>query len=173
VKKTSRFHLINTRTCLPMVKSILIFVLMSLLAFDTVKAKQSGFGIGVIIGEPTGLSAKLWTENSAAFDAAIAWSLEDERYMHLQGDFLFHRSNIAGIKKGKLLPYYGIGGRVQFGEKNTVGVRIPFGINYVFERSHFDVFLEFVPLLDIVRASEFDLDGAIGIRYFFGKDTPK
>lgn len=173
MKKLSRFHLINTKTWFIIIRSILIFMLMSLLASDTVKAQQSGFGIGVIIGEPTGISAKLWTENSAAFDAGIAWSLEDERHMHLHGDFLFHRSNIAGIKKGKLLPYYGIGGRVQFGEKNKVGVRVPFGINYVFERSHFDVFLEIVPLLDIVPASEFDLDGAIGIRYFFGKDTPK
>jgi hypothetical protein len=36
-----------------------------------------GFGLGVIVGNPTGLSFKVWTGGSSAFDAAAAWSLDD------------------------------------------------------------------------------------------------
>ncbi len=33
---------------------------MMLLAFSGVKAQEKGFGLGVIVGEPTGISAKGW-----------------------------------------------------------------------------------------------------------------
>lgn len=39
-----------------------------------VAAQDHGFGMGIILGEPTGLSAKAWTSNDNAFDFALAWS---------------------------------------------------------------------------------------------------
>ena len=36
-------------------------------------AQQRKFGLGVIIGEPTGLSAKLWTSSVNAFDFGLGW----------------------------------------------------------------------------------------------------
>jgi len=46
-------------------------------------------------------------------------------------------------------------------------VRIPLGINYIFEKVPLDIFLEFVPLLDLVPGTNFRLKGAVGIRYYF------
>jgi hypothetical protein len=39
--------------------------------------EKNDFGLGIILGCPTGLSAKLWLSKSSAFDAATAWSFSD------------------------------------------------------------------------------------------------
>ena len=49
-----------------------------------------------------------------------------------------------------------------------LGARVPVGIAYVTRRSILDVFLEVVPLLDLVPNTDFGLNAAIGIRYRFG-----
>ena len=44
------------------------------LSFGSVSAQDSGFGAGFILGEPTGVSAKLWLSKDDAIDYAAAWS---------------------------------------------------------------------------------------------------
>ena len=50
---------------------ILLFILTSR-AFS----QSSGFGIGVIIGEPTGISLKHWMSQTTALDAGVAWGFD-------------------------------------------------------------------------------------------------
>jgi hypothetical protein len=152
-----------------MIRSIIFLVLTAVLVWGSVQAQDRGFGLGVILGEPTGISGKLWTGHGTAIDGAVAWSFEKESSMHLHGDILHHSSNRARVDEGKLLFYYGIGGRVKFEDKSKVGIRVPLGINYLFANSPLDFFLEIVPILDLAPKTDFSLNGAIGIRYFFGK----
>jgi hypothetical protein len=152
-----------------MVRSIILLALLPMLIYSTAEAQNNSFGLGVIIGEPTGISGKLWTGYNTAIDGAVAWSFEKESSMHLHGDLLFHSFNRARVDKGKLLLYYGIGGRIKFEDDSKVGVRVPLGINYLFADSPLDFFLEIVPILDLAPKTDFSLNGAIGIRYFFGK----
>ena len=44
---------------------------------------------------------------------------------------------------------------------------IGYVLNYIFETSPFDVFLEVVPVLDLAPDTEFDFNAAIGARFFF------
>jgi len=150
-----------------MVRWIMVFVLTAVLACATAEAQESGFGLGVILGEPTGISGKLWIEDSKAIDGAVAWSFEKESAVHVHADLLFHSSNISKVEKSKLLFYYGIGGRIKFEDDSKAGVRVPLGINYLSSGAPLDIFLEIVPLLDLAPSTEFDLNAAIGIRYFF------
>src|SRR5262245_41316938 len=53
-------------------------------------AAHDGAGLGIIVGEPTGVSAKIWVGGNTALDAAAAWSFADEGALHLHGDFLAH-----------------------------------------------------------------------------------
>jgi len=152
-----------------MIRSIIFLVLTALLVCGSVQAQDRGFGLGVILGEPTGISGKLWTGHGTAIDGAVAWSFEKESSMHLHGDILHHSFNRTRIDEGKLLLYYGIGGRVKFEDESKVGIRVPLGINYLFANSPLDFFLEIVPVLDLAPKTDFSLNGAIGIRYFFGK----
>lgn len=150
-----------------MVRSIAFFVLTAVLACTTAEAQESGFGLGVILGEPTGISGKLWIEDSKAIDGAVAWSFEKESAVHVHADLLFHSRNIVKVEMSKLLFYYGMGGRIKFEDDSEVGVRVPLGINYLSSGAPLDVFLEIVPLLDLAPSTDFSLNGAIGVRYFF------
>jgi hypothetical protein len=48
---------------------LFIFGLFSL----NLLAQADGFGVGIILGEPTGLSGKYWLTEKTAVDAAVAW----------------------------------------------------------------------------------------------------
>ncbi len=137
-------------------------------------AQNSGFGLGVIFGEQTGLSFKNWTGGTSAIAGGIAWKFGARDTLHLHADYLIHNFNFLQVETGELPLYYGIGARVKFeeskgkGDNNQVGVRVPVGINYIFAHHHLlDVFFEVVPTLDFAPSTAFDLSGGIGIRYFF------
>jgi len=150
-----------------------LVVLLALLTTAAVAAEPSGLGFGIIVGEPTGLSAKAWLSGNAAVDAAAGWSTRHE-YVHLHADFLLHDFGLFEVDPGDLPLYYGIGGRlVLAGSDNddkdemTVGLRVPVGVSYLFDTAPFDLFLEVVPLLNLLPETEFDMNGAVGVRYYF------
>jgi len=148
-----------------------IAMLTVLLAIN-VNARNSDFGLGVIIGEPTGPSFKVWTSSKTAIDGAVAWSLEGDNDMHLHADYLFHDYNVAKVDKGSFPLYYGIGGRILFhdgNQDNQVGVRIPVGMSYLFANSPVELFFEIVPIVDLTPNTELDFNGGVGVRYYFGK----
>ncbi|UCB53616.1 MAG: hypothetical protein JSV10_03235 [Candidatus Zixiibacteriota bacterium] len=146
---------------------------VALLICGTVQAQESGFGLGIIIGEPTGISGKQWTGSRTAIDGAVAWSFEDESALHLHGDLLYHSFTPPKINRGKFAWYYGIGGRIKFEDDSKVGVRVPLGMDYLLGTAPLDFFLELVPILDLAPSTDFSLNAAIGIRYFFGQEAYK
>jgi len=152
-----------------MVRLVVILTLLLTLFFcTTTVAQDSGLGLGIILGEPTGLCFKKWRGSGTAIDGALAWSFGKKNVLHLHGDYLVHNFDVFEVEKEKLALYYGIGGRIKIiNDESRVGVRIPVGINYFFEKAPLDIFLEFVPLLDLVPSTNFELNGAIGIRYRF------
>ena len=124
-------------------------------------------GIGVILGEPTGLSAKLW--NNTAFDLGVAWSFSGNGHFHIHGDYLFHRFGIFDVSKGALPLYFGVGARMLFRDEadDNIGVRFPIGIEYYFDDLPLAVFVEIVPILDLAPSSDFDINGGLGGRFYF------
>jgi len=140
-----------------------------LLSAPVASLAQGSFGIGIIVGEPTGVSAKIWLSQRSAIDLAAAWSFADETALHIHGDYVTHFFDLLSVSKGSLPLYAGVGARVKFGENDDyIGIRIPVGLAYLFEGVPLDVFLEVVPLLDVAPDTEFTLNAAIGVRYFFG-----
>ena len=142
-----------------MFRSIVFLVLIAVIFCSTAAAQDSGFGVGVILGEPTGLSGKLWLGGGAAIDGAAAWSFNKNGNLHLHADYLLHS---LGDKIGL---YYGLGVRAKLEDDRRVGIRFPLGIAYLTESS-LDIFLEAAPLLDLAPSTDFRLNVAIGFRYF-------
>lgn len=132
-------------------------------------SNADGFGLGIIVGEPTGLDAKLWLGEGSALQAAVAWSTEKNTSFHFHLDYILHRFDLFDLESGRLPLYYGIGGRfrVRDNSDDDVGVRIPIGLSYMFANDPFDLFVEVVPILDLVPDTDFDLNAAIGFRWFF------
>ena len=141
---------------------LVIFVVISL---STTYAQKS-FGLGIILGEPSGLSAKLWTGGNNAFDFAAAWSFKGDGNLLLQADYVWH-SGLNNSSSGKFLLYYGIGARIIFSNDPDVGVRVPIGLDYLFGSAPIDIFVEVVPVLDLIPSTNFNLNGGIGIRFWF------
>ena len=130
-------------------------------------AQQSGLGMGLILGEPTGISGKYWMSPWSAIDGGFAWSIDKKGTIQIHGDYLWHNYDIISVIKGKLPIYYGIGGRLVFATDNIVGVRGVIGLDYVFDGTPLDIFFELVPILDLAPKVGFDFNAAIGIRYYF------
>jgi hypothetical protein len=146
-----------------------------LLAFVTAvaAASPSGIGLGIIIGEPTGLSAKAWLSDNTAVDAGAAWSVwSGYQSLHVHADFLLHSFNLLEIEPGDLPLYYGAGGRIRLAghdenQHMRIGVRVPVGISYLFDSIPVDLFLEVVPVVDLVPSTHLDWNSGFGIRYYF------
>jgi len=140
-----------------------VFIILTNLTLS----QSRGFGLGIVLGEPTGLSAKLWTGSSNAFDFAAAWSFKGDGHLLLQADYVWHSFDLIRVSSGRLPLYYGIGGRVIFADDPLVGVRIPVGLNYQFATAPIDIFVEIVPILDLIPSTDFDLGGGLGVRFWF------
>jgi hypothetical protein len=147
-------------------KRLTVLLISGIFAMN-VFAQGDGFGVGIILGEPTGLSAKFWLTDKTAVDGAIAWSMWNESAIHIHADFLVHSFNLINVSQGQLPIYFGIGPRIKLAHDPWFGVRIPIGLDYLFGSAPLDVFFELVPILDLVPGTYFHFNGAIGIRYFF------
>ena len=125
------------------------------------------FELGIILGEPSGISLKNWFDTRTAVDAAVAWSLtDDDEDLYIHADFLWHDFGL--INSSEMLPvYYGIGGRMVLADDPRIGARVPVGIAWLLDGAPLGFFIELAAVLDVVPETEFDFNGGIGIRFIF------
>ncbi len=143
-------------------------------------SRSRTFGAGLIIGEPTGITMKLWTAPENAFDFGIGWSVGGDRIgrfdnyyygenrMHIHADYLWHAFDV--FRGADLYPvYYGIGMRINTGDNTnaSLAVRGVLGIAWMPRSTPIDVFMELVPMLQLTSSTGFGVDAAVGIRYYF------
>ncbi len=130
--------------------------------------------LGVILGEPTGLSAKYWTSRDNAVDFGAAWSFEGDGQFHFHCDYLFHNYEFFKVDQGSFPIYFGIGGRLRLDEDNhedndgvRIGLRLVLGAEYLTDAYPMSVFFEIAPIIDFAPETEADINGGLGIRYVF------
>jgi hypothetical protein len=145
-----------------------IIALCLLFSVQVSVAQEHGFGIGVIIGEPTGFSAKLWTSPVNAFDFALGWSTAGGRQSNFHVDYLWHSFGTMHTS-GRFPLYYGIGGRLITGPSNdaSVAVRGVLGVAWMPRNTPIDIFLEVAPTVQLTSSTGFGIDAGIGARFFF------
>jgi hypothetical protein len=149
-------------------------------AVQVSNAQERSFGLGVIVGEPTGLSAKLWTSSTTAFDFGLGWSIGGDRLgnyngnydggsrVHFHMDYLWH--SFEAIHSSERFPlYYGFGGRINSGAgyDASFAVRGVIGIAWLPHNTPMDIFLELAPSLQLTSSTGFAIDAGFGARYFF------
>jgi hypothetical protein len=155
-----------------------IFVLITLCLNATVHAQRGQTAVGVIVGEPTGVSFKHWLDDRSAIDAALGWSFESRTSVHLHADWLWHDFSIFSPDRGELPLYYGVGLRFKGGRddnrpgrgdrgKDRFGVRVPVGVAYHLDNRPLEFFAEIVPILDLAPSTKLNLNAAIGARWYF------
>ena len=134
------------------------------------------------MGEPTALTAKVWTRKNEAFDAAIGYDFND--FFLLYADYLWHFPEWfakASIRSGTLQPYLGVGGILWFDTASNrarptyftnngsvgFGVRGPVGIEWLPGKPPLGLFAEIVPGVGIVPGVFAFIEGGVGARYYF------
>ena len=150
-----------------MYKRILLLTALIIAITSSASGQSSGFGAGIMIGEPTGISLKNWISKTNAWDVGVAWGFGKHGAFHIHGDYLWHEYDLIKVDTGILPLYYGVGVRVLFADDSHLGIRGVVGLDYLFDGLPLDVFLELVPIFDIVPGTGFSFNGALGIRYFF------
>jgi hypothetical protein len=127
------------------------------------------FGLGVIFGEPTGVSLKYFTTDTIAIDGGLGWSFHNDTDLHLHADVLWHKFDLFPVEEGKLPLYFGVGARFKIEENDDdrFGIRFPIGISYMFEHLPMDVFFEVAPILDLAPETEGGFTAGIGCRWWF------
>ncbi len=148
---------------------ILALVFMTLFSMEAFAAEGDNLGLGVILGEPTGITGKYLLSDDSAIDAGAGWQTSGDDRIHVYADYLYHINDLFDVGTGSLPLFFGAGLRFISIEDDDdeFGIRLPVGLEYIFPKLPIRIFGEVVPVLDLTPDTEFDLDAGIGIRYFF------
>lgn len=144
---------------------------------DGIQPARGVFGLGLIVGEPTGLSGKYWLGSDRALDFAFGASFFTDFRLH--ATYLYH---IDVFDNQRVPLYYGFGGSIsgrtgriaEFGggadrnrHRTGLGVRGSVGVSYLLPTAPFDFFVEFGSVLIVFPPAALDIDLSIGVRYYF------
>ncbi len=153
------------------------------------------FGLGIMLGAPSGLSGKYFLSSSTAIDFGFGtiYGYRDRRGIHLHADHLWHPVSLISSRALEMPLYVGIGARYLSGNRcyryanngncdirydgySALGVRAPIGLALDFNNAPIDIFFELALVADLVldrdevyddNALYIDVNGAIGFRYYF------
>jgi hypothetical protein len=133
------------------------------------------FGIGLIIGEPTGVSAKLYLKDDQAIQAAVGGAFVGGGFQ-VHADYVFHPYILQTRDSFVLATYLGPGVRfIQYSngrEEGTValGLRATGGLLFDFKEVPLDAFLEVSGVFEYESGDEgagLALNAGAGVRYYF------
>ena len=149
------------------------------------------FGLGFMLGEPTGLSGKVWVGPTNAIDFGLGffsygWGnrcyTDNNHVEHCNGytaydvigDYLWQSNIVRGT--AQLDWHLGIGGKISGGDywryredghDWSVGVRGSIGLDLMFQNPNFlEIFFEIAPVLYLIPTFMAP-DAALGVRFYF------
>ena len=160
-------------------KKLLLVLCLTIFWGSNIFAQQPNgkmVGFGIMVGDPTGITAKFWTNDINAVDVDLGASYFGSPRINV--DYLWHFDTFDS-RLGNL--YAGIGGAVGFGKGNGfyykdkyirtsgnagLGARGVFGVDIVPRRTPLEIFLEFGVLVAVVPDFGSSADVALGMRFY-------
>lgn len=161
---TSRFP--SSLRALPLALSALVLSL-ALPARAQITIPEEGFGVGFVLGAPTGLSASLPVGDRNAFNAALGYDLAGHPNLFLQADYVWIHKNLIPVDVGSISAYYGPGAFVATSRDAAVGIRLVGGMDYRFDSAPVQVFLEVSPGISVLPETNPHVGAGLGVRYYF------
>jgi len=139
-------------------------------------ADKGTFGIGLILGEPTGISAKLYLQDDQALQAGLGFAFIGDG-LHAHVDYVFHPVILQERDSFVLPVYVGPGVRMINYEKGrdnhvfTLGLRAVAGLLFDFKTVPLDAFVEVAGVVEFGFSDDegfgLALNAAAGARYYF------
>ena len=136
------------------------------------------FGIGIVIGEPTGLTAKLYLHDDRAIQIDVGSAFAAGGYQ-ATGDYLFHPwilqdrdSYVMPVYLGPGLRLIDYSGGSNGSDHLATGLRGVIGLLFDFKSVPLDAFIELAGILQydfggLHKGVGVGLNGGAGIRYYF------
>lgn len=152
-----------------MIKTSFIFGL--LLTSTVVFAKN--FGLGVVLGNPTGISANYMLGGNKSIDGALAFDLNGDDHFHIHSTYLFRHPKSLELDSVKMGWFWGVGAKFRthddrHGDNDyRLGPRGSIGINYIFPKAPVEIFGEIALIMNVIPKTDTDVDAGIGLRYYF------
>jgi hypothetical protein len=140
-------------------------------------ADKGTIGVGIILGEPTGITAKLYLKDDVAIQGAVGSAFIGGG-LQLHADYVFH-PYILQTRPSFVLPvYFGPGVRLidysnGRGENSSfaLGLRGVGGLLFDFNDVPLDAFVEVAAVLEYEfkdgRGTALRLNAGAGVRYYF------
>jgi hypothetical protein len=176
------------RLIIAFVVSVTVVAGASATASATEVGSSRNFGLGFQLGDPTAIIGKAFIGGGNAIDFGLGFGglgynycrrpnrdrYNCDGYGHdfsLHGDFLWQDNLVR--QQAKLDWHIGAGARLIFWDTFNGGAldfiaRMPVGLDLTFQRPAFlEVFFEVAPGIVLVPFAWFDLDAAIGVRFYF------
>jgi hypothetical protein len=140
------------------------------------RADKGSLGVGIILGEPTGLTAKLYLKDDQAIQAAVGSAFIGGG-LQVHADYVFH-PYIVQTRPSFVLPLYvGPGVRLidytdgRDASSLAIGARVVGGLLFDFTDVPIDAFVELAGVLEYQfkdgAGARITLNAGAGVRYYF------
>lgn len=125
-------------------------------------------GAGLVVGEPTGFTAKLWFPSTGfGVDAAVAWSFRDEPSLYLHTNAIFHLALIQTQNDRYIVPYVGAGIANRFSDGVDLSVRVPVGVSILpFPSFPLEFFAALAPGIGLIPETDAEFTAGLGVRFY-------
>lgn len=143
------------------------FLLLLWLSLATIVHGE--ISLGIVLGEPSGISIKLLQHKKMAYDISCSFNTRND-YLLLNFDFLRYDYNKISSKEltGQIPICYGLGISIDQNRHDTyLGLRIIGGIEYLFADIPINIFAKIAPVVNIYPSTAVHIAPCIGVRYIF------
>lgn len=138
-------------------------------------ADHGPFGLGLVLGSVSGVSASYRTAPANYIQGSAAWNFVAPGGVTFTGDYVF-RFDEALKLDGIAIPLYagaGVKVGIAIGRESSndfplsFGFRIPLGVRWEFRQAPLELFLELVPGIRLLPKTDPDFDAGLGLRWYF------
>lgn len=147
------------------IKLTLVFsILLSVCSVGVMAQDKNETGIGILLGEPSGINGQFFWSKRSAVDVTAAWSFKD--WLFVAADYQRYDYLMNLPREWKWT--YGFGGYLTLpeSEDGTFGFRLPVGLRYHFPHSDIATWAEIAPALELIPDTSPQLQLGIGLTYW-------
>jgi hypothetical protein len=153
------------------------FIILFFLLIPAVSSAQRNFGLGIVLGDPTGITAKYVLSSANALDTTFSFGSGNKFYLH--GSWLWLKPNQFNMDRYPVSLYFGIGPRLinhdhghghrhdDHSDDFHLAARAPIGLRMNFADPLIELFGEIAIAMDVIPKMEVDFDFGIGARFYF------
>lgn len=147
-------------------------------------AESKKFGIGGVLGQPTGFTLKYHFTPNHALTAAVGIGFYYGHNFHMHVDYGYHFKLVSAADFDLVLwvgggikffyffyrdyrPYWDRDWQYHEYRREGLGLRVPVGIGFNLNKVPLEVFFELAPGIAFLPWVDFFMDAVVGVRYYF------